>query len=165
MSGEMSFSQYADKHMAEEGYVSKVINGKTYSIKLLDAMPAFVTGLQLVRAFLPALGGFLDGAKREGLVLPEEESLFAETAMLLVSQLDKVNLAEVVSYLLQDARCDKQTFDYNSHFRGKIGDFLSLVEFALRANFSDFFTGYLKEKGLSLQSLREKMPGDISLAE
>ena len=156
---------FAEQYKDAEGYRTTEIGGRKYTIRLLSAYTAFVTGMQLVKTFLPALGGLLDGEGRKDLVLPEDDALFTETAMLLVNQMDRVDLVDVIQHLVKDAQCEGATISVDSHFRGNISGFISLIEFALRENFSDFFTGFLKEKGLGLQSLRARLPQAIGNEE
>lgn len=148
-------NQFRNEALEKEGLKETKINGKSYAVKLLPAYQGFAVGMQLIKTFLPAFGSFLDNNNKKEYILPEEESLFTEIAILLVDQMGKINLMDVIQLLLQDVRVDGNQIDVDQHFMGKYSEFVSLLQFALEANFKDFFTGYLKEKGIEIHSLRE----------
>ena len=141
-----------------EGYRNISLGGKTYSIKLLPASTGFTVATLLLKTFLPAIGSWVDSQEREGLVLPEEENVYAEIAMLLCTQMDKIDLLSIVQTLLSEAAVNNAKFNFDIEFRGNYGNLIALIEFALKENFKDFFLEYLQSKGISLSTLSHLSP-------
>jgi len=144
----------AQSALKESGIHSTTIGTSTYTIELLPAVQAFAVGTQLLKVFLPALGAYIDGSKKEKLVLPEDNDMFTEVGLLLVSQLDKVSVVDLVSALTLNVKKEGQPVDVNKEFMGNLGGFAALLEFILKENCGSFFTDYLQAKGISLPSLK-----------
>lgn len=139
--------------LSAKGYKGVAIEGKVYSVKLLPATQGLGLALKLIKTFLPTLGAWADGEKKEGLILPEDNSMFSEMAILLVSQLDKVDIGLVVKQLLDGALVDNEGLDFETYFSANYSTLIELVEFAMKENFGDFFTNYLRKKGIDLKTL------------
>lgn len=137
----------------EAGFKSTYIKDKKYSIQLLPASLGFQVGTSLIQILLPVLGAWADSKEREGFVLPEEEGLYSEIALLVCSQLEKVDLLNIIQVLLRELKVNGEKVDFDAHFRGNYSALLGIVEFAIRENFSDFLSGYLRMKGVILDSL------------
>lgn len=150
----------AESALKKAGKHQIKIKDKTYTIKLLPATQALAVATQLFKVALPALGAWADGSKREGLVLPEEDSMFTEMAVLIVSQLEKVSVLDLVTLLSQDITCNGDDVDINEEFKGNLAGLLILLEFILKENCGPFMKEWLEAKGLSLPSLapRKKAP-------
>ena len=142
---------------AQAGLKEIQIKGNRYTISLLPAYTAFAVSSDLIKLVAPSIASFIDSGRKEDYILPEEDSMFSEMAMLLVRQMDQVNLVTIVKSLLEGLTCNGVPVDPNEHFKGNFSGFLSIVEYALKENFGDFFTEYLKEKGLEIHSLREAL--------
>jgi hypothetical protein len=153
-------SNIKDNVYKEQGLKEITIKNNTYTIQLLPAYEGFAIGMEIIKTLLPAFGAFLDNEQKGEFILPEENSLFSEVALLLVSQIDKLNITDIVSRLLRSAKCDGEDFSVDEKFRGRYSALLSLVEFSLKENFSDFFTEYLKERGLKIRSLGAILTGE-----
>lgn len=147
----------AENAYAQAGIKQITIKDKRYGVQLLPAYTAFAVGMELISLALPALGSYIDSEKKSEFILPEEDAMFSEIALLLVRQMEKANLVQIAEMLLQGLTCNGQEVDANVHFRGSVSGFMQVLEFALKENFSDFFTDYLKEKGLKIRSLGEMM--------
>lgn len=133
-----------------------LIKDNEFSIKLLPARRGFVLGMELIKVFLPALAAYYDGINKEEFILPEENTLFSDVAVTLVAHSDRLDIAGIVVELTEGVMKNNSEVDVDVEFAGKYGDFLVLIEGILRENFSDFFTEYLKEKGLEIPwSLRQ----------
>lgn len=145
--------QIADQISEAAGYKKVQIGRHIYSVKLLPASVGFSVATNLIKTFLPVLGSYIDANGRKGLVLPEDDSVFSEMALLLCTQLDKIDPLVLVQQLLNDALVNGKPFNFDDQFRANYSDLVKLLEFALRENFGDFFTVYLQEKGVSLSSL------------
>lgn len=132
---------------------SIVIGEATYTVELLPAKQAFVIATELFKVVAPALGSWADHQKNDGLLLPEEQNLFTEMAVLLTRQLDNLGVADILDVLTNKVYKDGTLVDVDKEFRGNVGGLFALVEFSLKANIGPLFTGWLAAKGLSLPSL------------
>jgi len=146
------------------GLRQKVINNKTYSIKLLPASRGMKLASRMFKTLAPALGVLLDSgeADKEALALyGEDESLFTNLAVALVRQIDELSIDETVKELFGGLSCDGVAIDFDTHFAGNYGDLLILATYCLKENYGDdFFTVFLKESGLKIPTLRS-MVGTI----
>ncbi len=146
-------NQIATDVMAQQGYKQIMLEEGMYAIKLLPSTQGIGLAFNLIRVFLPSIGAWADGEKKEGLILPEDNSMFSEVAMLLVGQMDRIDLSQVIKTLVGTALLNNQPIDFEKHFVGNYGSLIELVEFALKENFGSFFTSYLRKKGIDLGSL------------
>jgi hypothetical protein len=140
--------------LAEEGYVVTDIKGKQYSIKLLPAMQGVALANRIIRAVMPAIGAWFDGDKKEDFILPEDNNMFTEIALLLSSKLEDVGLEEIIKALCAGLKCNGEVVDFDSHFRANYSSLLLVIETAMKENFGSFFTEYLGAKGVSLQEVK-----------
>ena len=143
----------ANEVMAQQGYKQIMLEEGMYAIKLLPSTQGIGLAFNLIRVFLPSIGAWADGEKKEGLILPEDNSMFSEVAMLLVGQMDRIDLSQVIKTLVGTALLNNKPIDFEKHFVGNYGSLIELVEFALKENFGSFFTSYLRKKGIDLGSL------------
>ena len=147
----------AEEVSLQQGILDKKIGEDVYSVKLLPATVGASVGLKLINLALPIIGVIVDKSGEQEYVLPEDKSMWTEASILLVRQMDQVDVVDTMKLLLNQSTCNGVAIDFDQHFAAKYSRLISLVEFALEANFKDFFTEYLKGKGLDLSSLREKM--------
>ena len=84
------------------------IGNTVYRITLLPASIGVSVGLQLIKTFLPVLGvlfdsGSINGEDTEALneLDLDNDTMFSEAAMLLVGQLDKFDVSELIGNLLR----------------------------------------------------------------
>ena len=141
----------ADKVLSAEGSVGTTIQGDAYVIKLLPAMQGVSLCNRLFRTFVPAIGAWLDGDKREGLILPEDDTMFSEITHILAKNFETLGIEDVIRAICSGLTCNGVEVDFDNHFRGKYDTLLLVLEVALKENFGSFFTGYLEEKGINLQ--------------
>lgn len=145
--------EIANDLMAQQGYKQIMLDEGMYAIKLLPSTQGIGLAFNLIRVFLPSIGAWADGEKKEGLILPEDNSMFSEVAMLLVGQMDRIDLSQVIKTLVGNTLLNSQPIDFEKHFVGNYGSLVELVEFALKENFGSFFTSYLRKKGIVLGEL------------
>lgn len=145
----------AAETLKQAGLHEKTIDGQKYKIKLLPATQSLAIATTLMKLVLPSLGAYADGMRAKEFTLPEELTTFTEISSLLVRQMDNVSVIDLVNLLLSEVTKDGLPIDHNEEFRGKLGGYVSLIEFALMENCGDFFTGYLKEKGIDLPTLSQ----------
>lgn len=150
--------------LSNAGVHSIQIKSKTYTIELMPATQAFAVATQLVKVVLPAMGAIFDGTKKQDMILPEDDNLFTDAAVLLVSGIDNVSVLQIIELLTQKITVDGVVISVDEEFKGNLGGFVLLLEFILKENVGDFFTEYLQGKGISMQSLKELMQkkGDIT---
>ena len=155
----------AQSTLAEAGVHSVDIKGKTYVIELLPATQAFAVAIQLSKVFLPAIGAIVDGNGKRDNILPEDDNLFTDAAVLLVGQLGNVSILDLVSLLTQKITVDGKAVDINEDFKGNLGGLVRLLEFVLKENCGDLFTDYLQAKGISTELLKGLMNKKEDISE
>lgn len=147
----------AEEVSLKQGILDKKIGEDAYSLKLLPATTGASVGLRLINLALPIVGVVVDKIGEQEFVLPEDKNMWTEASILLVRQMDQVDVVDTIKLLLNQSSCNGVAIDFDQHFAANYGKLMSLVEFALEVNFKDFFTEYLKGKGLDLSSLRAKI--------
>ena len=152
----MDFSTLDQEALVREGYVSKTIDGVVYSAKLIPAIQGVALGNRLIQAALPAIGAWKDGVDKADTVSPEEESMYTDIAILISTKLGDLGVEDIFLTLTNEMKVDGLNIDFDSQFRGKYDVLLEVITFCIKENFGDFFTSFLKNKGIDLQ----KMVGD-----
>lgn len=148
----------------QAGIKQKTVNDKVYSVKLLPATRGMTISSRLAKALGPAVAVIVDS--KDEVYLPGEQSFYTDIAVALVSQLDQLALEETVKELLNGLTCDGQPVNFDTHFAGNYGSLVIVVEYALQENFGNFFTEYLKAKGLEIHTLRDMMtPNKVEIPE
>lgn len=152
----MDFQSAALKN---SGVRQTIIGDSEYVIKLLPATKGLEMGNRLIKAFGTALGVILDSNSREEIdeYFLEESTLFTDLAIAVCAKLDELNIIVTVKDLLAGSYVNGQPLDFDSHFMANYGNLVCLVEFALKENFGDFFTSWLKAKGFEIHTLSGKM--------
>ncbi len=146
-----------DKMSKDLGLVEKTIGSHRVEISLLPCKPAGDVFFQLMDIIGPSVGVALDKIRNIDYVDPEEDSSFGEIIGTLTSKLSTNEMSYIIDELLKDCCVDGERFDGNKHFRGEFSSYLKIIQFALEANFSDFFTGYLQDLGLEIPTWRDFM--------
>ena len=118
------------------------IEGTKYHIHLLKARTGFNVSIELSKIFLPLLGQTFDASRHDD-VFHGAPKTFTDMAMILCSQMDKVNVEEIIfDKLLKDLIVNGQVCtDIDSVFRGKYDVLFELVAFAIKENFGSLFAG------------------------
>ena len=115
-------------------------NGKKVKVKLL---PAISEGIPVARRLLnivaPAVGGALDGMRHDD-VLHGVPKTFTELSLVLCSQLDKAEIANIIVTLLDQLEVDNKDVDLDDYFTANYGEMVEILEFSLKENFQSFFT-------------------------
>ncbi len=133
------------------------LDGKNYEITLLDGKVAAVLSLELFKVVLPAMASMKDSNDAAPNCLPEDQAMYTDMCMLLVSQSDKMGFKGLLDTLTLGVTVDGQPCDVDVEFRGKVGYLFALLEYILRENCGSLFTHYLQAKGFDLPSLMEMM--------
>lgn len=133
---------------------TKIIGDQTYAIVLLPARKAFKIGTEILQMVAPVIGALLDDDKNQDIRF-EGSTLFTEIALHIVNHINSDKLLSICDTLLAEVYKGSQQVDIDNEFKGKLPKMVTLLEFALKENFGDFFTSYFKEKGFEIPSLEE----------
>lgn len=146
--------KFAEAAKQKLGVESVEIGGKKYEIELLPARQAALLGAEILKLILPSIGALKDGANRGYYVLPEDDTLYTEASILLVNQMSKVNVADIIEVLTSNVKCHGQEVDIDTEFRGNVAGLIKLIKFALEKNIGPFGDW---PKILGLRTQLEKM--------
>jgi|26BtaG_2_1085354.scaffolds.fasta_scaffold05197_5 hypothetical protein len=143
----------------QAGISTKEINGVNYTLHLLPATVGLKMSLEISKLLAPSIGASFDGLRHDEL-LHGAPKTFSDLATLLSTQLDKVDVADLISALLSNVEVDGKKINFDTHFRGNYGSMIQLVEFALRENFESFFTesGFQTRLMSLMESLKTPTP-------
>ena len=150
-----------------QGLVDIEVGGQTYTITLMPARASVKLALDVAKIFFKPLGAAYDSKNAEDFIMPDESTMWTEIARYLTQSLDNVDLPEVMGILLEGVTSNGKKVNVDMEFRGEISGLILLTEKAMKENWADFFTVYLKEKGIDLSSLgqlmekKEQTPDDL----
>lgn len=109
------------------------IEGTAYQLNLLRADVGFRTALKLAGIAGPLISEITGGDEDEGfdigLIVGD---LFAEGGD---------ELFDVISLVLEGLMADGKPVDFGEHFMGNYAELIAVTVWALKENFSSFFTG------------------------
>lgn len=111
---------------------TKQVCGKQVQIYLLPATEGLRMAKELADVFVPTAGAFYQGVAEGGIN-------FENLAMVLVSELDKVDVAVIIARLLKDVAVDGSAINFDDYFMANYGELIEMVSFAMSENFSSFF--------------------------
>lgn len=115
----------------------KLKSGK-YKIQLLSTSRAFVVGQEIMKLTLPSAGAAADGfGNMEAF---GESQTWQAIAIHLLGQMEAVDTLDLIQEILEDVECDGKEIDFDDHFKGNLGQLMSVIEFALKENFGSLFT-------------------------
>ncbi len=143
-----------NKMNADLGLREKTIGSHRFEISLLPCGPAGETFIEMMDILGPSIGVTIDKFRNLDFVNPEEDTSFTEVFATFTSKLARGEARHVIDSVLDGCLMDGQPFNKDVHLRGEFSTYISLITFALEANFADFFIGHLKEMGLEIPSLR-----------
>jgi hypothetical protein len=114
--------------------------GIEVSIQKLPMSKGINVAKELICLIAPTIGSAVDGVRHDDLIHGAPKS-FSDLALVLVTQLDKVDILELIQLLLAGLLIDGDEVDIEEYFSGNYGELLEIMEFALRENFQTFFIG------------------------
>lgn len=130
------------------------IGDNTYKVRLISGRKGIQIALQLKSIALPLLGRALDGLKDEDDFI-ETPKTFTEMATMLTYSLGEQDMDKLIfDDILFDVKLkegDEEVYkaiNWDEFLIGNYGDFIPLIAFALKENFSSFFTGSGMMKGI-----------------
>jgi len=120
---------------------STKVNGKTAIIYLLPASQGLAIAQQISSLILPTVGTVANGAQ-EGFGVD-----YQDAAITLTANLGEFEIIEAVKSLLSGLTIDNKEEDFDTYFMGNYGELTDIVAFAVKENFSSFFTkgGFLEK--------------------
>ena len=148
------------KEVERAGFRSKNINGVEYTLKVLPATAGLKVGNALIKAAAPLLGLIVDSSKKD-LEFAADDNTATMLAMTLVEQMDNLDVVDLIKLLVSGVSANGTQIDFETHFAGQYGVLIALVEFSLVENFGNFFSTYLKAKGLETLSLTDLMKSKL----
>jgi len=110
------------------------------SIKLLPMSSGIKVTKELISLLAPAIGSMADGVRHDEYLHGAPKS-FSDLAFSLVSQLDKVDIIQLIHTLLQGMLVNTKQVDLEEYFTANYDELVEILEFALKENFGSFFTG------------------------
>lgn len=131
-------------------------DGKTITINVLKGREGFRIGMNLLKVVLPVVGGTVDGINHDN-VLHGSPKTFSGLAVLVIDQMDKLDVEQLVMRLIDGMQVDGQTVDFDEYFATNYAELIEIVSFSLKENFGSLFT----EKGIlpRLMGTVEKIMG------
>lgn len=124
-------------------------SGKKVQIKMLRTTAGIAVAKKLLNLVAPAIGGAADGMRHDDMIHGAPKS-FTHLALTMCEQIDKVQIENIITVLLEDMTIDGKEIDYEEYFSANYGELIEILEFSLRENFETFFTG----KGLKARFLK-----------
>lgn len=135
---------------------TKKIDGHEYTITVMSTTPALKVGQALTKLVGPVIAAILDNEKNEDIRI-EESNMFSQIAATLVYNMEEMDLMDLIKTLLKDSYLESQPLDIEEDFAGRMGTLASVVTFALRENFGDFFPKLSEGAGLKIPTLESLM--------
>lgn len=130
------------------------IQGKSVQIYLLPALEGILMARELAEIVIPTVGSFYQG-------FAEENLNFENLAMVLMSELDKIDVAQIITRLLKDMAVNESSVDFDDYFMANYGELVEILIFAIKENFSSFFAA----KGLFDKYLPKRVEDQTTQAE
>lgn len=136
----------------EKSYKHIEVEGNLYRVKMLGGRKGVSIALRLKSIALPLIGQGFDGVKAENNFV-ELPRTFTQMAMILNEQMDSVGVESLIfDSILFDVSIKEgdswKAIDWDEHLMGNYGCLIPLLTFALKENFSSFFTGSGMMKGI-----------------
>lgn len=155
----------AERATKEAGLHTIKIKDKNYTIKLLPATKALAVATELFKVVLPSITAWFEGSSKKDLLLPEDDDTYTQAAMLLVNQMDKTSVLDLVDILSENITCNGSPVDIDDEFKGNLGGLLILLEFVLKENVGPLFKDWLEAKGIVLPSLKTTQQNQEIISE
>ena len=112
---------------------------KKVSIRVLPMTQGITVAKKLLAVIAPAVGGAFDGMRHDDYIHGAPKS-FSNLALLLCEQIDKIEIEKLIAALLFNIEVDGQEVILDEYFSANYGELIEILEFALKENFSTFFT-------------------------
>lgn len=141
------------------GVREKLINNKKFSLTLLPADEGLAVAFKLFAMLGPSVASIADSSRTEEYKLPEEDDLYTQAVLHLVSRMSDVpDVIKVIKTVTRELKVNGNLIEFNDYFKGNYGELISALKFCLEENFKDAFMLLFKEKGSIRASLDMMMP-------
>lgn len=115
-------------------------SGKKFSVRILPMTEGIAVAKKLLNVIAPTTGAALDGLQHDDILHGAPKSL-SNLAMILCSQIEKAQIENLITVLLQDFYVEGDEVDIDNYFAGNYGELIEVLEFSLEVNFKSFFMG------------------------
>lgn len=139
------------------------IGDSLYVFNILGAKNGLMIGTELFNLLHPLLAAYADYEDNLDLreALGDESTLFTELSLHLARNFTSDKVLYIVETLLGDLHRGSQPVSWDDEFAGRLNDLAKLLEVVIKENgFSDFFTNFFKEKGLTIPTLKSLITKD-----
>ena len=134
------------------------IGDKVYQVMPLGAFDAMVAFLKFVQIVGPTVGKVLDNESEKEYILPQDKNMISTAVLLLCEQMHRADVVGLFRKITEDIKDqDGRKVDVDTEFQGNFGDFLLLIEFAVRLNFEKAFIDWFSKKGFTMEMVKEKV--------
>lgn len=121
--------------------VTTTINGKQFLIYTLGARDGFKIAAKIKKLLLPTIGGGFDAMRdKRDPEFSDPAYHFSKVAQLFVDRFDEDEVLAIIEKLLNGFGVGGQQQDFDSYFDANYGELVEVITFALKENFSSFFT-------------------------
>lgn len=139
-----------------KGWKTTEINGKRVDIKMLKGRTKGIgTAMKLKKIALPLIGRGFDGLQEDDYLEPPKT--FTEMAVILSDQMERTDIDSLIfEDLLAEVKVDGELItDWDDYLMCNYGELIPMLAFAVKENFSSFFTGVglMKKLQAHLQNL------------
>lgn len=145
--------------LLQQGIVTKDIAGEQYTLKLMSATDAIITGQELLKLIAVPFGSAWDS----GLLQDElkDMDMGKNIAMSLVSSLGKVDVVTLIKRLVHGLQKNGQPIDFDVFFRGdNLGKLPAFISWSIEANGispSVFMKGFSEMGGVDFSTILSSM--------
>lgn len=118
--------------LEQQGLVQKEIAGKQYTLKLMSATDAIITGQELLKLLAVPFGSAYDSGLLDGEI--EDLDAGKNIAMALVSALKNTDSLTLIKRLTHGITEDGKPIDFDTFFRGNLGKLPVFISWSIEAN-------------------------------
>lgn len=131
--------QIANKYIHKFTIANEMGGAKEITIYKLPAKEGLSMGLQLSKTIIPVLASAMDGLRHDE-YLHGAPKTFSEISLLLLQQIEKVEVEQLILRLTRGMLVDGKEIDFDTYFMANYGELIEVVQKALEVNFKSFFT-------------------------
>jgi len=121
-------------------HTQKLETGEKVGVKILRTKDGMRIALKLLDIIAPTVGGAVDGFRHDD-ELHGAPTSFRDLSLVLCSQIDKLDILNLIDILLEDLTIDGNDVNVDDYFAANYGQLIEILEVSLKANFSSFFMG------------------------
>jgi hypothetical protein len=144
--------------LLQQGMVTKEIAGEQYTLKLMSATDAIITGQELLKLIAVPFGSAYDSGLLEDEL--KDMDMGKNIAMSLVSSLGKVDVITLIKRLVHGLQKNGQPIDFDVFFRGDLGKLPVFLSWSIEANGLSptvFMKGFSEMGGVDFSTILSSM--------